>query len=141
MANMGTALHTEQLCHDTVQRGSLIYPVTFYSSKQSKHMTSGQGFLIFFKEEIHFFFLRFNIFFNFTWLCQVSVVACGIQFPDQELHFPGGLVVRNLRQCRRLRRCGFDPWFGETPRRNGNPLQYSCLEKSQGQRSLVGYSP
>ena len=21
---------------------------------------------------------------------------------------------------------------------NGNPLQYSCLEKSQGQRSLVG---
>ena len=24
---------------------------------------------------------------------------------------------------------------------NGNPLQYFCLEKSQGQRSLVGYSP
>ena len=24
---------------------------------------------------------------------------------------------------------------------NGNPLQYSCLEKSQGSRSLVGYSP
>ena len=24
---------------------------------------------------------------------------------------------------------------------NGNPLQYSCLEKFQGQRSLVGYSP
>ena len=24
---------------------------------------------------------------------------------------------------------------------NGNPLQYSCLEKSQGPRSLVGYSP
>ena len=24
---------------------------------------------------------------------------------------------------------------------NGNPLQYSCLEKSQGQRSLVGYTP
>ena len=24
---------------------------------------------------------------------------------------------------------------------NGNPLQYSCLEKSQGQRSLVGYNP
>ena len=26
-------------------------------------------------------------------------------------------------------------------RRNGNPLQYSCLENSHGQRSLVGYSP
>ena len=24
---------------------------------------------------------------------------------------------------------------------NGNPLQYSCLENLQGQRSLVGYSP
>ena len=24
---------------------------------------------------------------------------------------------------------------------NGNPLQYSCLEKSQGQRSLGDYSP
>ena len=24
---------------------------------------------------------------------------------------------------------------------NGNPLQYSCLEKPHGQRSLVGYSP
>ena len=25
--------------------------------------------------------------------------------------------------------------------RNGNPLQYYCQEKSNGQRSLVGYSP
>ena len=24
---------------------------------------------------------------------------------------------------------------------NGNPLQYSCLEKSHEQKSLVGYSP
>ena len=24
---------------------------------------------------------------------------------------------------------------------NGNPLQYSCLGKSHGRRSLVGYSP
>ena len=24
---------------------------------------------------------------------------------------------------------------------NGNPLQYSCLGESHGQRSLVGYSP
>ena len=24
---------------------------------------------------------------------------------------------------------------------NGNPLQYSCLEKTQGRRSLIGYSP
>ena len=25
--------------------------------------------------------------------------------------------------------------------RNGNPLQYSCLEKFRGWRNLVGYSP
>ena len=24
---------------------------------------------------------------------------------------------------------------------NGNPLHYACLEKSHGQRSIVGYSP
>ena len=30
------------------------------------------------------------------------------------------------------------PWFMDL---NGNTLQYSCLEKSHGLRSLVGYSP
>ena len=31
--------------------------------------------------------------------------------------------------------------MGSIPRwGNGNPLQYSCLEKSHGQRRLVGYS-
>ena len=24
---------------------------------------------------------------------------------------------------------------------NGNPLQYSCLEKSHGRKNMVGYSP
>jgi len=34
------------------------------------------------------------------------------------------------------------PRFGRSPERGkGNPLQYSCLENSHGQRSLVGYSP
>ena len=33
-------------------------------------------------------------------------------------------------------------WIGKIPwRRNGNPLQYSCLEKPHGQRSLAGCSP
>ena len=32
-------------------------------------------------------------------------------------------------QCRRHRRCGFDPWVGKIPwRRKRQPLQYSCLE-------------
>ena len=32
-------------------------------------------------------------------------------------------------QCKRCKRCGFDPWVGKIPWRGyGNPLQYSCLE-------------
>ena len=34
------------------------------------------------------------------------------------------------------------PGLGRSPGgRNGNPFQYSCMEKSHGQRSLVDYSP
>ena len=34
------------------------------------------------------------------------------------------------------------PESGRSPGEgNGNPLQYSCLGKSHGQRSLAGYSP
>ena len=32
-------------------------------------------------------------------------------------------------------------WEDLFKRRHGNTLQYSCLENSQGQRSLAGYSP
>ena len=37
---------------------------------------------------------------------------------------------------------GLIPGLGRSPGEgNGNPLQYSCLGKSHGQRSLTGYSP
>ena len=37
---------------------------------------------------------------------------------------------KSARQCRRRRRYGFDPGLGRSPGGgNGNPLQYSCLEK------------
>ena len=37
---------------------------------------------------------------------------------------------------------GLITWSGRFPGGgNGNSLQYSCLEKSQGQRGLEGYSP
>ena len=37
---------------------------------------------------------------------------------------------------------GSIPGSGRSPGGgNGNPLQYCCLEKSCGQRSLTGYSP
>ena len=36
---------------------------------------------------------------------------------------------------------GSIPGLGRSPGgEHGNPLQYSCLDKSHGQRSLVGYS-
>ena len=37
---------------------------------------------------------------------------------------------------------GSIPGSGRSPGEgNGNPLQYSCLEKSHGLRSVIGYSP
>ena len=43
---------------------------------------------------------------------------------------PGGTSSKELAcQCRRHKKCRFDPWVGKIPwRRNGNPFQYSCLE-------------
>ena len=56
--------------------------------------------------------------------------------------FPGGTVVKNACQCRRHRRLGFSSWVGKVPGGGiGNPLQFSCLENSYGQRNLEGYSP
>ena len=44
--------------------------------------------------------------------------------------FPGSTSdIGPTYQSRRHRRQGFDPWTGKIPwRRNGNPLQCSCLE-------------
>ena len=58
---------------------------------------------------------------NFSW--------CGIL---SILGFPGGTGGReSAYQCRRHKRCQFNPWVGKIPWRRawaGNPLQYSCLE-------------
>ena len=52
------------------------------------------------------------------------------------------LAVKNTTcQCRRHKRCGFDPWVGRSGEGNGNPLQYSLPGESNGQRGLTGYSP
>ena len=44
--------------------------------------------------------------------------------------FPGGTIDKEPAcQCRRHKRCRFDPWVGKIPwRRHGSPLQYSCLK-------------
>ena len=41
-----------------------------------------------------------------------------------------------------IRDTGWIPGSGRSPAGGrDNPLQYSCMENSQGQRSLAGYSP
>ena len=52
-------------------------------------------------------------------------------------------MVKNLpANAGDLRDLGLIPGSGRFPGGgNGNPLQYSCLENPQGQRSLAGYSP
>ena len=56
--------------------------------------------------------------------------------------FKGLSVKESTRQCRDAGDMGLIPvsWRSHA-RGNGNPFQYSCLEKFHGQRSLVGYSP
>ena len=68
---------------------------------------------------------------------------------DQNQHyitqtvFPGGPGGKEPAcQCRRCKRCWFDPWVGKMPwRRKWQPTPASLPGKSHGQRSLVGYSP
>ena len=44
--------------------------------------------------------------------------------------------------CKRHKRLGFDPWVRKIPGGgHGNPLQFSCLDKPHGQKSLLGYNP
>ena len=46
------------------------------------------------------------------------------------------------RQCKRHRRCRFNPWVGKIPwRRKWQPTPVFLPRKFCGQRSLVGYSP
>ena len=54
--------------------------------------------------------------------------------------FPGGSVGKESA-CN-AGDLGSIPGLGGSPGGgHGNPLQYSCLENPQGQRSLAGYSP
>ena len=54
-----------------------------------------------------------------------------------------GLVVKNpSANAGDIQDMGLFPGSGRSGRGgHGYPLQYFCLENSQGQRSLVGYSP
>ena len=80
---------------------------------------------------------------EFHWLPE-RLFGC-IYLYDYKKHM-GFLKWRHDResacQCRNYRRYGFDPGLGRSPGEgNGNPPQHSCLEKSHGQRSLMGCCP
>ena len=57
--------------------------------------------------------------------------------------FPGGSVVKNpSARVVDTGNGGSNPGSQRASKGgNDNPLQYSCPEKSHGQRSLAGYSP
>ena len=51
-------------------------------------------------------------------------------------------MVNNLPAVCSVGNLGSIPGLGRSPGGgHGNPLQYSCLENTHGQRSLVGYNP
>ena len=55
--------------------------------------------------------------------------------------FPGGASGKEPTcQCRRLRKCRFNPWVGKIPwRRTRKPTPVFLPGESHGQRSLAGY--
>ena len=57
--------------------------------------------------------------------------------------FPGGIIGKeSICQCRRRKRCRFNPWVGKIPwRRKWQPTPVFLPGKCHGQRSLAGYSP
>ena len=59
------------------------------------------------------------------------------------LSFPGSTNGKEpASQCRRHKRCGFNPWVRNIPwRRKQQPTRVSLPGEAHGQRSLVGYSP
>ena len=69
-----------------------------------------------------------------------SIMYVYIYYFPNNVGFPGGSVVKNpLANAEYM---GLIPGLVRSPRGgNGSPLQYSCLGKSHGQRSLAGYSP
>ena len=64
-------------------------------------------------------------------------------FPGMFPGFSGGTSGKEPGcQCRRHKRCGFDPWVGKIPqRRKWQPTYVFLPGKPHAQRSLAGYSP
>ena len=88
-----------------------------------------------------------------SWLCPgagslhgwtIVVTTLGIMYTyDPIWGFPGGAGGKESAcQCRRHKRCGFDPWVGKVPsRRAWQPTLVFLPGESHAQRSLAGYGP
>ena len=80
------------------------------------------------------------------WLTHTASVVCrlgGVVFIRQDKNLQTRLTAqREENPPANAGDPGSIPGPGRSPGEgNGNPLQYSCLGKSHGHRSLVGYSP
>ena len=71
------------------------------------------------------------------WGSQISVFAYFLE------GFPGDTSGKvPACQCRRCKRCGFNPWVGKIPwRRAQQPTPIFLPGESHGQRTLAGYGP
>ena len=74
---------------------------------------------------------------------RVGLLAWILQRECLGVPFPGGASVKEPAcQCRRHKRCGFDPWVWKISwRRAWQPTPVFLSGKFHRQRSLVGYTP
>ena len=85
------------------------------------------------------------------WLSSLSPSGCCFQALHDHPHLkisacptlPGSASGKEPTcQCRRHKRCGFDPWARKIPwRRTWQPTPVFLPGESHGQMSLAGYSP
>ena len=68
-------------------------------------------------------------------------IWCGLRISLGSI-WASQVVKKSTCQCRKHKRCRFNPWVGKIPwSRKWQPAPVFLPEKFQGQRSLVGYSP
>ena len=75
---------------------------------------------------LNFSYVQYHFSLYIIFVIQLNIYVYIVQLGG----FPGGANGKEPAcQCRRCKRCGFDPWVGKTPGGgHGNPFQYSCLE-------------
>ena len=78
-----------------------------------------------------------------SWQIEGETMETGRDFIFLGSKITASLVAQRIKNLPAMWETqGSIPWLGRSPGGgNGNPFQYSCLEKPHGQRSLAGYSP